>query len=129
MMNNTVHKKETVKEVVIFLNNHRLSGGPDEKKKDIRKINIPFNVIFPSADDSPYISLGYTERLMRKLQIEFAEEFDSLEIKNYREGCGYFTGSVIITFKGKLFEFNFQWEGKGAIEDTWNLFTTWSRIS
>jgi len=129
MKNNTIIKKKTVKEVVSFLNNYRLSGGPDEKKKDIRKVNIPFNVIFPSAADSPYISLGYTERLMRKLEIELSEDFDSLEIKNYREGCGYFTGSVKVTVKGKLLEFNFQWEGKGAIEDTWNLFTIWSQVS
>ena len=74
-----------------------------------------------------HISLGYLERLLRKLAAEFSElKLSSVALERYAEGCGVFTGTVNFTGSdGSQKRVVFHWEGRGEIESTWNSFSKW----
>jgi len=74
-----------------------------------------------------HISYGYFERLLRKAASEKTGiQVGSLFLDQYSEGCGFFYGTLALEKEGGVKEtISFSWEGKGAIEETWDMFGQW----
>ena len=115
-------------EVVQIFEKLRNQGNPDvEKKRDVRNFSEITSIVeVPSHEEATYISLGYLERLMRKLLSLYPEEeVKNLSLKKWKEACGYFEGRISFQKGEKAYEIDFSWEGRGPILTTWDQFTRW----
>lgn len=115
-------------EMVQVFEKVRNQGNPDvEKKRDVRHFTeITSFIEVPSHEEATYISLGYLERLIRKLASIYKEgDIEGLTLKKWKEACGYFEGAVSFLKEGKTYEIVFSWEGRGPILTTWDQFTKW----
>ncbi|MES0490836.1 MAG: hypothetical protein ABUK01_12645 [Leptospirales bacterium] len=125
-------KKLSFEQIVETTTSTRTSG--DEatlKRSDIRDTlpEIP-HLIFPDKEVSVHMSLGYVERLFRKLAHEFPQAtLSAVRIIDYSEACGLFSGSIEWTEHSGDAEIErnigFAWQGKGSVETSWDQFIDW----
>jgi len=101
------------------------------KRSDIRDTlpEIP-HLIFPDDDSCLHMSLGYVERLFRKLAFEYPKAaLTGVRIIDYSEACGLFIGAIEWSENSGDVELqrsiNFEWKGKGDVENSWNQFLKW----
>ena len=123
----------TFQKIVQSVSNKRTSG--DEgvvKRADIRSMMTDSpNITYPDAQQSYHISLGYAERLFRKLSDYFPSALiNHIDIAEYREACGSFAG--VLTWLGRdengeelQYSVEFEWEGSGKVETSWDNFPVW----
>jgi len=129
-MSEITNVKIAFPELVETMAKMRKEGGDAVKKEnflDFAEINE--GVEFDSRSGYLAPSFGYIERLFRKLAAQYGQkEFALVKIRNYREACGYFSGQLSLYSDDAAdlwAEMEFTWEGKGAIENTWDSFSVW----
>ena len=119
----------TFKEIVGLLEIARKDGNEAQNKRsDIRKMLPDLDSVeLPGSDRCLHMSLGYVERLLRKLNHEFpGTSLQSLTLHEYSEGCGFFYGNLTWEEQGEVEHcIRFDWKGSGAIETSWDCFPTW----
>ncbi len=121
-------KKDTFGSWVKQFENLRQPDPETIKRSDLRNY-IDGALDFISVKDNDaifHISMGYFERLLRKLAAVFPDSaIAGFRITAYREGCGVFAGRVSFENDATATTVAFHWEGRGPIENTWDQFEQW----
>lgn len=128
-MKNAIHTDNTFISLVDDCVRIRKTGDEAIVKRSDARDFIPDQLkgVQISEEKVLHISLGYFERLLRKLAAEFGDiSIGQVALEKYAEGCGVFAGKLFFLLPGgKQQAVDFHWEGRGDIETTWDNFSKW----